>query len=86
MLWPYLKIWEWELIFGRAVKAISSLVVRSPWHTTFESLVANSGIDFLESRNFPDSKIQIELSNNICLAMDFLEDCRLSMILHTVTN
>jgi len=21
---PYLKIWEWELIFGRAVKAISS--------------------------------------------------------------
>ena len=30
MLWPYLKIWEW--IFGRAVKAISSLGVRSPWH------------------------------------------------------
>ena len=31
MLWPYLKIWEWELIFGRAVKAISSIGVRSPW-------------------------------------------------------
>ena len=31
MLWPYLKIWEWEWIFGRAVKAISSLGVRSPW-------------------------------------------------------
>ena len=31
MLWPYLKIWEWELIFGRAVKAISSPGVRSPW-------------------------------------------------------
>ena len=30
MLWPYLKIWEWELIFGRAVKAISSPGVRSP--------------------------------------------------------
>ena len=31
MLRPYLKIWEWELIFGRAVKAISSPGVRSPW-------------------------------------------------------
>ena len=31
MLWPYLKIWDWEWIFGRAVKAISSLGVRSPW-------------------------------------------------------
>ena len=31
MLRPYLKIWEWEWIFGRAVKAISSLGVRSPW-------------------------------------------------------
>ena len=30
MLRPYLKIWEWEWIFGRAVKAISSLGVRSP--------------------------------------------------------
>ena len=31
MLPPYLKIWEWEWIFGRAVKAISTLGVRSPW-------------------------------------------------------
>ena len=31
MLRPYLKIWEWEWIFGRAVKAISSMGVRSPW-------------------------------------------------------
>ena len=30
MLRPYLKIWEWELIFGRTVKAISSPGVRSP--------------------------------------------------------
>ena len=30
MLPPYLKIWEWEWIFGRALKAISSLGVRSP--------------------------------------------------------
>ena len=28
-LWLYLKIWEWDLIFGRAVKAISSPGVRS---------------------------------------------------------
>ena len=31
MLRPYLKIWEWEWIFGRAVKAFSSLGVRSSW-------------------------------------------------------
>ena len=32
MLRPYLKIWDWDLIFGRAVKAISSPSVRSPWY------------------------------------------------------
>ena len=31
MLWPYLKIRDWDLIFGCAVKAFSSLGVRSPW-------------------------------------------------------
>ena len=31
MLRPYLKIWNWDWIFGRVVKAISSLGVRSPW-------------------------------------------------------
>ena len=31
MLPPYLKIWDWDWIFGCAVKAISSLGVRSPW-------------------------------------------------------
>ena len=30
MLRPYLKIWEWEWIFGRAVKVVSCLGVRSP--------------------------------------------------------
>ena len=30
MLWLYLKIWDWDWIFGRAVKAISFLGVRSP--------------------------------------------------------
>ena len=34
-LWPYLKIWEWEWIFGRAVKAISSPCVRSPWFKSY---------------------------------------------------
>ena len=34
MLPPYLKIWDWEWIFGRAVKAISSLGVRSPCNKT----------------------------------------------------
>ena len=31
---PYLKIWKWELIFGCAVKAISSLGVHSLWAET----------------------------------------------------
>ena len=31
MLRPYLNIWDWDLIFGRAVKEISSPGVRSPW-------------------------------------------------------
>ena len=30
MLRPYLKIWDWDWIFSRVVKAISSLGVRSP--------------------------------------------------------
>ena len=30
VLRPYLKIWDWDWTFGRAVKAISSLGVRSP--------------------------------------------------------
>ena len=37
MLRPYLKIWEWEWIFGHAVKAISSLGVRSPWNDWYEN-------------------------------------------------
>ena len=31
MLWPYLQIWDWDLILGRAVKATSSLGDRSPY-------------------------------------------------------
>ena len=31
MLRSYLKIWDWDWIFGRALKLISSWGVRSPW-------------------------------------------------------
>ena len=31
MLRPYLKLWDWDWIFGRAVKAMGSLGVHSPW-------------------------------------------------------
>jgi hypothetical protein len=41
MLRQYLKIWEWKLIFGHAVKAISSPGVRSPaWPRPFDFLQA----------------------------------------------
>ena len=35
MLRPYLKIWEWELIFGRAVKAFPqrASVARAMWQS-----------------------------------------------------
>ena len=39
LLRPYLKIWEWEWIFGRAVKAFSSLGVRSPWENPIGTTV-----------------------------------------------
>ena len=35
LLWLYIKIWEWELIFARAVNAISSLGVHSPYSLAF---------------------------------------------------
>ena len=34
MLRPYRKIWDWDLIFGRAMKAIFSLGVCCPWMST----------------------------------------------------
>ena len=49
MLRPYLKIWDWDWIFGRAVKAISSLGVRSPWlqvYGRFYVKTKNSTFDF----------------------------------------
>ena len=35
MLQPYLKIWDWDLIVGQVVRAISSLGVHSPWPSTY---------------------------------------------------
>ena len=46
MLWLYLKIWEWEWICGRAVKAISSLGIRSPYSYPLD-LVANKVVSSL---------------------------------------
>ena len=46
MLRPYLKIWEWECIFGRAMKTISSLGVRSPWIHALEQLNAKGTFDW----------------------------------------
>ena len=40
MLWPYLKIWDLELVLGRAVKMISSPGVRSPCYD--RSLIISS--------------------------------------------
>ena len=36
MLWPYLRIWDWDWIFGRAVKAFFSPGVRSPCSFTLD--------------------------------------------------
>ena len=36
MLWLHLKIWDWDGIFGHAVKEISSLGIRSPCILPFD--------------------------------------------------
>jgi hypothetical protein len=43
MLWPYLNIWDWDLIFGCAVKTISSPGVRSPWTMLLKLLYIQQG-------------------------------------------
>ena len=43
MLRPYLKIWDWELVFGPAVMAISSLGFRSPCLYSFLVLLGGKG-------------------------------------------
>ena len=50
MLRQYLKIWDWDLIFGCAVKAISSLGVRSPCHSPY--VIKNRFLVFVLSQNY----------------------------------
>ena len=52
MLRLYLKIWEWDLIFGRAVKAISSPGVRSPWAWTTHSQALHFTCKIKQGGNF----------------------------------
>ena len=41
------KIWDWDLIFGRAVKAISSLGVRSPWFSAWRNFKKNYVLQYM---------------------------------------
>ena len=52
MLRPHLKIWEWELIFGRAVKAISSPGVCSPWSEWKEMLNHLWWLNYVKHQTF----------------------------------
>ena len=38
ILWLYLKIWDWDWIFGRVVKVISCLGIHSLWFQGFNVL------------------------------------------------
>ena len=61
---PYLKIWDWNWIFGRAVKTISSMGVRSPWDSLiFEcvNVMLQNGQPIYTQHNFYFT------SFNICL-------------------
>ena len=40
MLWSYLKIWDYELIFGCAVKTISSLGLCNPFFSTLDKVLS----------------------------------------------
>ena len=57
MLWPYLRIWDWDLIFGHAVKAISSPGVHSPWYTRFISVLGAQD-DGCSSYNVQNKRIK----------------------------
>ena len=48
MLLRYLKIWEWELIFGRAVKAIFAPGVRCPWYLCTSEIFGPATLWFME--------------------------------------
>ena len=64
MLRPYLKIWAWEWIFRCAVKAISSLGVRSPWYsqkTVFYGLKRRRKKMRILLQNAFNSKVKFQL-------------------------
>ena len=46
MLRLYLQIWDWDLIFGHAVKAISSPGVRSPWSLAIRTLLCRAQLGY----------------------------------------
>ena len=69
MLWPYLKLWEWELIFSRALKAISSLGVRSPCMYVAEKALLKFYIDLVNLIAFSFSKLSV-------ITVNCLEDLR----------
>ena len=55
MLRPYLKIWEWELIFSRAVKGISSPGVRSQWSSPVPIYIPLRKREWEFIKNTPES-------------------------------
>ena len=64
MLRPYPKIWEWELIFGRAVKAISSPGVRSP-SPKMRYIFFHKGVVISNNAGIPDhSNLLLTLKQN----------------------
>ena len=82
MLQPYLKIWDWELIIGRAVKAISSPGVRSPCFSTFDSFLAGlvcTEIDFMLHAaiyifQLNESDLNCHLVNSLNISHERLSD------------
>ena len=58
---PYLKFWNWDLIFGHAVKAISSPGVCSP------GAVASEGIELIQSPG--DIEVHAILSRDAILIL-----------------
>ena len=64
MLRPYLKIWDWDWIFGRALKAIFSLGVRSPWSEE------NSGLKVYVLRH-----LQTFCFRTLCIWSKTFENC-----------
>ena len=67
MIRPHLKIWEWQWIFGRAVKAISSPGVRSP--CTKDLLVVNGEAQAELKKSPARAKNRAELSSWPALQM-----------------